>query len=102
MGKTITAEFDNRRDAEMSVERLVQEQGVERTSVFIAAAGSDNSAGVKPSGADVESGHQHMEADGDPKLSGKISVSVDFDDDDAAAEARSAFTEFGASSVSEK
>jgi hypothetical protein len=102
MGTTVTAEFDNRRDAEMSVERLVQEKGVERTAIFIAAAGSDNSAGEQPSGADVESGHPETDADGNPKLGGKVTVSVDFDDDAAAEGARAAFAEFGATDVSEK
>ena len=69
MDKTITACFDTRRSAETAVEHLVQEHGVDRSDVFIAAAGKSNTAGVRPAGADV--------AHGKPKLSGPIEVSVD-------------------------
>jgi hypothetical protein len=66
-----------RRDAETAVEHLVQEHGIERTDVFIRAPGKANTAGVRPAGADVESGHPGVEKHGKPELSGPIEVSVD-------------------------
>ncbi len=45
MGTTLTAQFETRREAEMTIERLVQEHGIERTDIFVSAAGADNTAG---------------------------------------------------------
>lgn len=77
MEKTVTASFDTRRDAETAVEHLVQEHGVDRSDIFIRASGKANTAGVRPAGADVESGHPGVEKHGTPKLSGSVEVSVD-------------------------
>ena len=96
MARTLTGLFDTRRDAEMAVERLVQEQGVERTDIFIEAASSENTAGVAADGADVESGHGGEKGDTQPKLAGQIKVSVDLNDDAAVAKVKGAFREFGA------
>lgn len=54
MPETITGLFDTRRDAEMAVERLVQEYGLDRSRVTANAAGAANSAGTVVSGADVD------------------------------------------------
>jgi hypothetical protein len=75
--QTVTANFDTRRDAETAVEHLVQEHGVNRSDIFIRAAGAANTAGVRPAGADVESGHPGVEKHAKPKLSGSVEVSVD-------------------------
>jgi hypothetical protein len=77
--RTIVANFDTRRDAETAVEHLVQEHGVDRTDIFIRSPGTANTAGVRPAGADVESGHPGVEKHGEPALSGPIEVSVDCD-----------------------
>lgn len=77
MERTITANFDTRRDAETAVEHLVQVHGIDRADVFIGAAGKANTAGVRPAGADVESGHPGVEKRGAPELTGPIEVSVD-------------------------
>lgn len=77
MEQTIVANFDTRRDAETAVEHLVQEHGVNRSDIFIRAAGKANTAGIRPAGADVESGHPGVEKQGKPELSGPIEVSVD-------------------------
>ena len=79
MDKTIVACFDTRRDAETAVEHLVQEQEIDRSDVYIRSAGDANTAGTRPAGADVESGHAGVGAHGKPKLSGPIEVSVDCD-----------------------
>jgi len=77
MEGTIVAHFETRRDAELAVEHLVQEHGVARTDIFIRARGDANSAGVRPAGADVESGHDYQKR-GAPELAGEIEVSVDY------------------------
>ena len=77
MEGTIVAYFETRRDAELAVEHLVQEHGVARTDIFIRARGAANSAGVRPAGADVESGHDYQKR-GAPELAGEIEVSVDY------------------------
>ena len=85
----------------MAVERLVQEQGVERSDIFISAAGDENTAGEQPAGSDVEAGAPSPESRDDTALNGRISVSVDIQDDDRAADVRAAFAEFDALDVSE-
>jgi hypothetical protein len=63
---TVIASFETRRDAEVAVEHLVQEHGIERSDIFIQAEGMANSAGSKIAGADIESGHPGVEKHGDP------------------------------------
>jgi hypothetical protein len=77
MEQTVVAHFDTRRDAEIAVEHLVQEHGIDRSDIFIRAPGEANSAGVRPDGADVESGHPGVARRGEPELGGPIEVSVD-------------------------
>lgn len=102
MGTTLSAEFETRRDAEMAVERLVQDYGIERTDIFISAAGSDNTVGTQAAGADVESGHPDTEVDANPALNGAITVSVDVEDDGKVDRVRSALNEFKPASVDQK
>lgn len=77
MERPIVAHFETRREAELAVEHLVQEHGVARTDIFVRAKGESNSAGVRPAGADVESGHEY-EKRGKPELGGEIEVSIDY------------------------
>ena len=79
MDRTIVANFDTRRDAETAVEHLVQEHGIERADIFVRAPGMANTAGIRPAGADVESGHPGVEKHGKPELAGPIEVSVECD-----------------------
>ena len=53
MSAKIEYSFSTRRDAELAVERLVQEHGFERTDIFIQPQGSDNSVGEEISGSDA-------------------------------------------------
>ena len=101
MGTTLTATFETRREVEMTVERLVQEYGVERTDVFIAADGDENSAGEEQAGSDGEAGEPGPEQRGDAPLHGAVSVSVDIEDEGKADTIRSAFAEFSAHDVEE-
>lgn len=52
MPRRITGEFATRREAELAVEHLVQEYGVDRAAIEVMAAGAANTAGTVPSGAD--------------------------------------------------
>ena len=101
MGTTLNATFETRREAEMTVERLVQEHGLERTDIFITAAGDENTAGEEQAGSDGEAGEPSPEARDDSPLNGAVSVSVDIADEAKATKVREAFSEFEAADVSE-
>lgn len=101
MGTTLKATFETRREAEMTVERLVQEYGIERTDIFVAAEGAENSAGEEEAGSDTAAGSPTTDDRNDAALNGRISVSVDLDDEARADEVRSAFSEFDAQSISD-
>jgi len=91
MSTSLTATFEDRRDADMAVEHLVQEYGIERGDIVIAAAGDDDSGGGSGSDGDDD-------RDEDAP-NGSITVSVDVEDDDLAVEVRDTFDEFNAESV---
>ncbi|MBE2990471.1 hypothetical protein C8J45_101277 [Sphingomonas sp. PP-CE-3G-477] len=93
----LTAKFDTRRDAEMTVERLVQQFEIDRAKVVIAADGEENTAGVAEDGSDNKAGEPSPEARDDAELNGKVVVTVDVADDATADEVRAAFAEFDAS-----
>ena len=76
MATTIVGTFATRRDAELAVEHLVQEHGIEPAEISIQPAGEANSAGINAAGADVESGHPGVEKRGNPELGGPIEVLV--------------------------
>jgi len=100
MERTIVAQFESRRQAELAVERLVQEHGIPRTDVFVRARGEANSSGVKAAGADIESGHPGVEKKGSPELAGMIEVSVDCHGDQSVKVCR-ALSAAGANSLEE-
>ena len=99
MPTTLKAKFDTRREAEMTVERLVQEQGIDRKNILIATDGHDNSVGSEQAGADTAGEDPTPQSRDDAALAGKIVVSVDIADDARAAEVKAAFKEFDASDV---
>jgi hypothetical protein len=99
MATKLRGRFETRRDAEMVVERLVQEHGIDRSHVFIAPAGDANSAGEKAVGSDKAASAPGTRERQDANLGGPIEVSVDLEDDRAAGTIREAFAEFGAPSV---
>lgn len=100
MGTTLNATFETRREAEMTVERLVQEHGVDRTDVFIAAANDENTVGEERAGSDEAAGRPSPGARDDSPLNGAVIVSVDIEDEAIVAKVREAFTEFEAADVS--
>ena len=99
MSTTLTGQFETRREAEMNVERLVQEYEVDRASIQIAAAGHENSAGDEQAGSDSAAGPPTPESRDDAALHGKIVVSVNLSDEELASKVRAAFAEFDASDV---
>ena len=77
MPRTITGKFAVRREAELAVEHLVQELGIDRSAVEVTTDTSENTAGVVAAGADTDP------ATGDPDASarhGGIAVSVTADE----------------------
>lgn len=99
MGTTLNATFETRREAEMAVERLVQEHGIERTDIFIAAAGAENTTGEEQAGADTDAGEPSPATRDDSPLNGAVTVSVDIEDDAKLAKVHAAFGEFAAADV---
>jgi hypothetical protein len=79
MPQTITGYFDTRRDAEMAVERLVQDQGLDRKRVQAMAEGEDNSSGTVVSGADAADAAAGDTPDGVRR--GRIMVRAEVEDD---------------------
>lgn len=98
---TLTAKFDMRREAEMAVERLVQQFKIERSDVFITADDDDNTADVEEAGSDTEAGGPSPESRDDAELTSRVVVSVDIEDDSLADEVRSAFDDFDATEIKE-
>lgn len=93
MPETLSGKFGTRREAEMAVERLVQEYGIDRSAVRIAPVGSANSAGDESAGSDTAAGEPTPPSRSDAALEGDIVVSVDVPAD-KAAKVRAAFAEF--------
>ncbi len=94
MGMTLVAEFETRRDAEMTVEKLVQEHRIDRTQIFVAPADAGNSAGTAKAGSDMV--HGEPDPDATPALEGRIEVSVDLEDDSARQAVEAVFRDHGA------
>ena len=95
MSQTLKTTFATRREAELAVEHLVQQHGFERTDIFVAPEGSENSAGEEISGSDRAAAEPSVESRTDGALNGRIEVSVDLQDDAQAAVIRDVFEEMG-------
>lgn len=98
----LTGKFDTRREAEMTVERLVQQFDIDRAKVVVAPDGEANSAGIEEAGSDAAAGAPSPDARDDAELNGKVVVTVEVADDATAEEVRAAFNEFDASERSAK
>lgn len=102
MATTLTANFDTRREAEMTIERLVQERGIDRAKILVTSAGDENTAGEEIAGSDTESAEPSPERRDDAALNGQVRVSVELADEAAATAVREAFEEFDADDVAAK
>lgn len=101
MTVTRSATFDTRREAEMTVERLVQQFELDRAAIVVRAAGDLNSVGEEPAGSDTSAGEPTPEDRDDAPLNGAIAVVVTLADEDLAGRVRAAFAEFDADDVEE-
>lgn len=95
MSQTLKTTFATRREAELAIEHLVQEHGIERTDIFVAPEGEANSAGEDVSGSDLKAAAPSEEARTDAALNSRIEVSVDIQDDALAALVKDVFKEQG-------
>lgn len=95
---TINATFETRREAELAIEHLVQEHGIDRDDVEVGAEGDQNSAGVEASGSDhgteLEEGTENEAA-----LNGSISLSVTVDSEETAEAVQEILEEYGGDEV---
>ncbi|UAK25566.1 hypothetical protein [Sphingomonas nostoxanthinifaciens] len=98
-GATITATFSTRRQADLAIEQLVQEHGIDRSAIFVTPVGDDNSAGSEEDCADAESGPPGVDPAGDPALAGGLDVSVDLADEGNVAAVRAALQEHGGEDI---
>lgn len=98
---TITGTFATRRAAEIAVEHLVQEYGLDRSDVFIEPQSAENSAGTEPSGGDVAAAEPQADSAQEPALNGSLLVSVDLGAD-KLDDAEAAFRDAGATHVARK
>ena len=94
---TVHAVFDTRATADLAIEHLVQQLGIERTDIFVEAEGSQNTSGTVVSGGDTPDDRASSEQS-EPQLKGRIKVSADVRLDGADA-TEAAFRELGASDV---
>jgi hypothetical protein len=97
----LSATFDTRREAEMTVERLVQQFDLDRTAIFIGTEGEENSAGEEQAGSDTKAGMPSPEDRSDAPLNGGIVVTAEVADEEFAERVRDAFAEFDAAGVVE-
>ncbi|MBS9722435.1 hypothetical protein JYU29_17210 [Tianweitania sp. BSSL-BM11] len=98
---TLTGTFATRREAEIAVEHLVQEYGMDRSDVFIEPQSSENSAGSKASGGDVAQAKPQAGSAEEPALNGALLVSADISRD-RLDDAEAAFRDAGATNVARK
>ena len=94
MTRTVSADFDTRRDAEMAVEHIVREHGVDRSAVTVGPSSDENTAGTEAARADVEDDRLKSDTVGGPALAGKVRVSVQIAEADAD-KVRSSFQTYG-------
>jgi hypothetical protein len=81
--KTIQASFATREAADLAIEHLTQQCGIDRADVFVQAAGSANTAGTGISGGDAPTLDEEAREDGAQQ--GEIEVSADVSEAQADA-----------------
>lgn len=76
-GRGVAATFSSREAADLAVEHLVQEHGVDRTAIFVEAVGDSNSAGSEISGGDAGGAQSGDRADAPLNGNLRLTVAVD-------------------------
>src|SRR3546814_14759213 len=79
--QTINACFSSRREADLALEHLTQEHGVERTDIFVQSATDENTAGTEVAGADAAAGDPGTDRRDDSALHGRVEIAIDISDD---------------------
>jgi len=95
----VTGLFETRRAAEIAVERMVQDRGLDRNRITAFADGEENSAGTVVSGADADDARAGEPVEG--QRTGPIRVTAEVEEDDLAT-ALDAFRDAGAMEVEER
>lgn len=75
----VSAIFRTRADADMAIEHLAQEYGIDSSFIYVEAAEDENSAGVDASGGDHASAYPSHENRADAPLHGAIRLTVLFE-----------------------
>lgn len=94
MSAEMKATFATRRDAELVVERLVQEYDVDRSAIKVGADGEQNTVGEETSGGDLPAGQPAVQARNDAPVEGRVVVTVETDAIADIAAVHDAFKEF--------
>ena len=94
----ITGIFETRREAEMTIERLVQEHGLDRSAIAVMPEAGANTAGTQVAGADAKRGEPVAPTGEDAALNGRIAVSLDSGVGDPGL-IRGVFEEFKAADI---
>ncbi len=81
--KTVIATFETRAAAELAVEHLSQDHGINRADIFVQPVGMDNTSGTAPNGSDAPSVRDEIRHDGANQ--GAIEVSADVPAHEVAA-----------------
>ncbi|MCW6511530.1 hypothetical protein [Lichenifustis flavocetrariae] len=98
MPKTLAAEFETRRESEMTVEHLAQEHGIDPSAISIVPVTAENSAGTAVAGSDNENAGDKAGTEPHPALAGKLRVSVEAKDG-MIEKVLSSFTAYGGQQV---
>jgi len=72
----LSAVFATREQADLAVERMVQEYRIDRTFIYVEPIGDRNSAGTQISGGDHASGEPGSQSRSDGPLHGALRVTV--------------------------
>ena len=72
----LTAVFRTRADADLAIEHLAQEHGIDPAFIYAEPAGEENSAGVAASGGDHAAGAPSHRERPDAPLHGSIQLTV--------------------------
>ena len=91
MSTTIEHVFPTRRDAELAIERLVQEHGFERTDIFVTPVGRENSVGEAVNGGNAAAPLEEDRTDA--PIDTAITVSIDLNNEERASIVHSVFNE---------
>lgn len=94
---TLVGTFATREGADLAVEHLVQDYGVNRADVFVEAVDAQNTSGTQVSGGDAAE-YDAEGSDFEPALAGAIKVSADISKA-KLDRARAAFEDAGATNI---